>query len=804
MISTKMLPLLFPEARHDEEPQVVHLNGHCKVSSVDGQYVVSVHGVVVSHYTRGDHLGEAYAMVNLVSQGYALQSEVAAGFGCSTRTVRRNLRRFETEGVAGLGRGPGYPRGRPRLSSSRQQLVNDLKAQGVSNREIARRLGVTEKAVRNLLKRLGWTPSLSEQLEMPPMDADSNLSDLSISTTAIGGPKGDPSPPDATVTATEDDADRAVDADSNLSAFDAVSPDEVLFSLDHDPTDRRMDRVLASKGLLDDAVPLFRPGLRIPGAGALLAIPAIVDSGVVDVAREIYGSIGPAFYGLRTTIVTVVMMALMRIKHPEGLKERSPLDLGRLVGLDRAPEVKTVRRKLERLAAVGRAIDFGRSLAQERVKRRGHVLGFLYVDGHVRAYHGKRKLPKTHVARIRIAMPAATDYWVNDSEGEPLFVVNTEANKGLVKILPVVLDEVRTLIGDRRVTIVFDRGGWSPKLFKKLLAAGFDILTYRKGRWRKVVKKRFELHQATIDGRKIEYRLADQNILLLKRTLRLRQVTRLTDNGHQTPIVTSRHDLPPIEVAYRMFERWRQENFFKYLRQEYALDALVDYSTEPADPTRDVPNPARKKIDAELTKARAELLQLQSVYGVEALINPETRRPSMRGFKIANAPVSNAIYLAAAHVIELERKRAAIPTRVPVQKVTKGDVIKLRTEVKLISDLLKMVAYQVESDMVRLITPHYRRSEDEGRTLVQNAMEATGDIEISDNALRVTLEPLSSPHRTHAMAALCEHLNDTKTTFPGTKLVMHFDVKPQPDTTLAFPGPRPEKESTGELQPDSL
>ena len=66
-------------------------------------------------------------------------------------------------------------------------------------------------------------------------------------------------------------------------------------------------------------------------------------------------------------------MALMRIKRPEGLKEHSPEDLGRLLGLDRAPEVKTVGRKLARLAAYGRAAEFGRALAERRVQSRGHA-----------------------------------------------------------------------------------------------------------------------------------------------------------------------------------------------------------------------------------------------------------------------------------------------------------------------------------------------------------------------------------------------------------------------------------------------
>src|SRR5213082_3615580 len=113
----------------------------------------------------------------------------------------------------------------------------------------------------------------------------------------------------------------------------------------------------------------------------------------------------------------------------------------------RAPEVKTLRRKLARLAAHGRAAELGRALAQQRVAHRGAVLGFLYVDGHVRVYHGKYRLPKAHVAQMRLSMPATSDYWVNDTEGDPLFVVTAEANTSLVKMLPGILQQVRSLVG---------------------------------------------------------------------------------------------------------------------------------------------------------------------------------------------------------------------------------------------------------------------------------------------------------------------------------------------------------------------
>ena len=377
---------------------------------------------------------------------------------------------------------------------------------------------------------------------------------------------------------------------------------------------------------------------------------------------------------------------------------------------------------------------------------------------------------------MRLPMPGTSDYWVGDATGEPLFVITAEANAGMVTMLPVVLDEIRVLVGERRITIVFDRGGWSPRLFQMLVSEGFDILTYRKGRFRRVPKSQFAKHQSLIEGRTLCYTLADQGVRLLGGRLRLRQVTRLTESGHQTPIITSRRDLAPAEVAYRMFERWRQENFFKYLREEYALDALVDYAIEPDNATREVPNPAWKALTAELREARGELTRLSAKLGIEALANTESVRRTVRGFKIANAKLGQGIWATLGRLTELETRRAKVPPRVPVQDVVGGQVVKLAPERKHLTSLIKMVAYQAESDLVRLVAPHYRRAEQEGRTLIQSALAAPADIEVTDSELRIFIAALSSAHRTRAIAALCEELNGKGARFPGTKLRLRFTV----------------------------
>jgi transposase len=397
----------------------VMINARCSLRIEAGQRVIVVGGLPVHHYRAEDAVAEAYAMVFLVESGFAQQTDVARAFARSVRTVRRYQGRYAQGGMAALGREEGWRRGRRRISGKRLRSIEMLKSQGMSNRAIAHRLGVSEKAIRKLVGPS--TPAESAQLAFAGM------------TTAAAG-----QPPAAGVPSaksTGDDADRTTpSAKDRAGASDPISAnaddgEPVPMSLDRDASDRSFDRQLAHLGLLDDAAPLFREGASVPGVGVLCALPCLVESGLFRISRKFYGDIGPAFYGLRTTLLTLLLMALLRIKRPEHLKERDPAAFGRLLGLDRAPEVKTLRRRLTRLAAHHCAEQLGAELARMRVDQRGHLMGFLYVDGHVRAYHGQRAISsKAYVARRHLAMPASTDYWINDRSGDPLLVITGEVD----------------------------------------------------------------------------------------------------------------------------------------------------------------------------------------------------------------------------------------------------------------------------------------------------------------------------------------------------------------------------------------
>jgi len=687
--------------------------------------------------------------VSLRQSQLATQAEIARAFGHSVVTQGRWERRYEELGIDGLmpKRSPGRPR---ELAKSQEALVRKWFGAGVSNVEMARRLGVGETTVRRTLKRLGLrrTPR-TRQRRLPGVDGGetAGAGEKPIAEDSGVAHEAAPQRPGAVEARPEPPSDGSACAGSP--------------TIDHDPRDRSGDRALARQGLLADAVPMFADAESLPRAGVLLAVPLLVRHGLIEAFVKVYGSLHPSFYGLRTIVVTLFLAALLRIKRPEQFKEYRPEDLGPILGLDRTPEVKTVRRKFTRLAAQQCGKQLMEELARRRIAEDEDRVAFLYVDGHVREYHGKFPLFQAKKAQRQVVTPAATDTWVHDADGEPLLVVTSEINAKLTQVLEPILADVRRLVGDqRRITVIFDRGGFSPKLFARLIDAGFDVITYRKGKVRKLAAGQFAVVKEKIDGVWREYTLCDRPRVRVgtlpakktqgrkrgkakKRYLWMREVRVLRDDGRQTPILTNRQDLSAVMVAYRIFFRWRQENYFKYMAEEFALDALVEYGAEDLPEATDCRNPEYLRLTRQVKVARAEVKRLESELGKQAETNAEATRPTMRGFKIAHAELREQLHQAEAKVERLLVQRKKIPARVPA-----SDRKTLKQEKKLIADAIKMAAYQVETQLMGMLQEHYARADEEGRTLLHAAFQSPARLEVAEGELRVTLAAQSSPHRT--------------------------------------------------------
>ena len=382
------------------------------------------------------------------------------------------------------------------------------------------------------------------------------------------------------------------------------------------PAVKRLDeRLLAYHGELTQALPHFEPMEGVANAGVLLALPALIGEGLLSSAERVYQPLKAGFYGLHSILLCLVMMALLRIKSIEGLSAHQPGELGILLGLDRVPEVKTLRRKLAELGEQQQAAKLAAALTERWAQGEPDELGVLYIDGHVSTYTGrKHRLPKTFVQKRRQCQPASTDTWVHNGAAEPLFFVTSPINQHLLALIDQdVIPEARRQIGpQRRLTLVFDREAWSPESFRRWYAQGIDVITYRKGKQVPWEAQDFQPVTLKRDGKAVTYWLAERSVQVIPANSKhpafwMREIRRLSNDGHQTAILTTRQDLPAEVIAERMFARWRQENFFKYMQAEFNIDHLSTYATELADAERSVPNPERTRLEKTLKAKKAQL-----------------------------------------------------------------------------------------------------------------------------------------------------------------------------------------------------
>jgi transposase len=748
MLTQVPLPLL-PQSAAEIAP------GVGVVAGPDGGGVVWVHGLATFAWDAGDEAARRLAAVQLVQLKAATQVQVAQAFGVIPVSVWRWARALAGGGVAGLVPAVKGPQRASKLTPEVVERIRELDRHGAGKAAIAAAAGVSESSVRGVLGPARPAPG--------SRDAGS----------ADGVPAGqDP-------------------ADTGSAELLPVLPD---------PVPRDGERALARFGLLGEgAVPVFTPGARYPLAGLLLALPPLAQSGLLDCARQVYGRLRNGFYGLEVMLVAGVFMALLREARAEGATRIPPDALGRVLGLDRAPEAKTIRRKLAELAAAGKAAELQLALARHHAAATPDTLGFLYIDGHTRAYFGKRDIQKMHVTRLKFPGPATEETWVTGSAGDPLLVVMAQPSSSLAAQIRDLLPALRDIAGPgAKPVLCFDRGGWSPALFADITDGGFGLLTYRKSEAGKDIpdlpEDAFSAASCTgDDGRPHACDLADTMTEVTisegehkDRVLSLRQVTRRKPGDtRQIHILTTRApgDLPAAAVVYRMTSRWREENYFRYGRTHFALDALDTYAVTPEDPARMVPNPAKKTAAATVKTARKTLAAAGAARETELAV---LRSPAPGTSTVITnqdlARLEAPVTAARRDLAAAQAAARAVPAKIPLSQHNPA-MVKLDTETKLITHAIRMAACNTETILARALNGHYARAGDEAYALIREALHASGDITIDGSVLHIRLDPLSAPRRTRALAALCEQLTATATRYPGTHLILRYEVKEHPGTT---------------------
>ena len=314
-----------------------------------------------------------------------------------------------------------------------------------------------------------------------------------------------------------------------------------------------MGRVAASIGDLESVAPEFQPVLDVPNGGVLFALPALLSMGLLKYTEQFF-KLPKGYYGLDSLFLLLAFMALTRLKSIESLRYWAPGEWGKLLGLDRIPEARTLRNKVQLLSHDNQAKSWSAEMCSYWMESAPEQAGVLYIDGHVRVYNGQQtQLPKHHVARQKLCLRATTDYWVNAMDGQPFMVINKAVDPGMIKviendILPELSARVpaqteRTAAATKpyphKFTLVFDREGYSPEFMARMKSQQVAVLTYHKYPGEDWLETEFSEHSLTLPtGETAQVKLAERGVCLSNK-LWVREIRKLTEGGHKTAILAT-------------------------------------------------------------------------------------------------------------------------------------------------------------------------------------------------------------------------------------------------------------------------
>jgi predicted nucleic acid-binding Zn-ribbon protein len=560
---------------------------------------------------------------------------------------------------------------------------------------------------------------------------------------------------------------------------------------------RLVERVSAAFGLVrGGASTQFQPCRDVSCGGVLCAMPALAENGLFRHLDRYFTSLS-GYYTTVQIVSLLASMALCRIKTVEQLQYHPPGELGKLLGLDRVPEVRCLRNKLAALSENQAPEKWAAQLSRDWLEADPDLAGALYVDGHVRLYHGQQtKLPRRYVARQRLCLRGTTDYWVNDALGQPFFVIERPLDQGMLEaiqndIVPRLLADVpgqptkQQLHDDphlHRFVMLFDREGYSPKFFREMWQTHrIACITYHKYPQDAWAESEFRDTQLTLpNGAQVSLLLAERGSWIGSRQegLWVREIRKLTESGHQTSLISSAYGHEALQDAGALFSRWSQENFFRYAMQHFGIDLLSEYGTDGfPEPKRPVVNPARRELDTRRRSLQSRLTRQQAQYAALTL-HPEADQAKLQQWQQRKATLVESIEQLEHELSEVKQQQSQTPKHIPWSELPEESKFEqLAPSRKRLLDTVKMLAYRAETSLVGIVREALSR-EDDARVLLQDLFRQEADLhpDESRGQLEVRIHPFSNPRSNRAIEHLLEQLNASEMKYPGTSLTLTYSL----------------------------
>lgn len=550
-----------------------------------------------------------------------------------------------------------------------------------------------------------------------------------------------------------------------------------------------LERTLASQGLLRGAQPHFKHHQAIENGGVLCAIPALIAQGLFT-HNQVYKPFSEGYYSQTSIVLALAIMALCRIHNPEQLKQHRSGEFGVLLGLDRVPEVKCLRKKIKLIVDQNQAKKWNDLLLEQWLQPEADQEDFFfYVDGHVRVYHGqKANLPNKYVSRQKLCLNATTEYWVNDATGLPYLVVTGELTEKLEEIIKesiiVQLMENPTIQQRQKdqcpvvFVLVFDREAYHPSFFNWLwVTHKIAVITYRKNVKDLWAENEFNSTQCQVINKTVTMQLCEKQAVLDGHIFR--EIRKLSEGGYQTAIITTHPTLLIQLIAGYMFSRWSQENFFRYLVLDFDFDKMWQYGTQELADTKKIVNPDYRVISNQIKKIREKLSRLKARLANEIteIINASIDKIPQYSTKQMKI-IEQIEAIKTQEKVLVEKREETAPKIKLAEMPAEKRYNQLKPEHKYFINIIKMICYRAETSLLQTLKPFTNLINHEERMILKQLFRTPSDIipDYPNKTLTIKIKGMAANRYNKAIAQMLEELNKTKTIYPQTNLLLVYEM----------------------------
>lgn len=698
-----------------------------EVIEIDDCRHVFVNGHLLSQHSCDD-LGVERVLVTQLAEVLPLSGDqIAEAFGMHPVTLSRFRGQMRRGGSAALIPRKSGPKGPSKMTPPIEAKCRKLHEQGLSTREIAKRISTKGQSISHVsVASLFTMEAKQEQL-----------------------PIHEPVHREATAVA---DTQPVLDAE--------LEPSSVQL------------------GSLSEASCFVEPR-QTRYAGSLMLYASLARLDLWNIVRRLGADVVPArWFGWADTLAMIIFCFALRFRSIEDFKNGRRRELGALIGKEQAPSVLSLRTKIKALTesidpiAVNQEL-FRRYLALEPVWE-----GLYYLDGHFCPYYGNQPTPRGWDAKRRLAVPGHTDVYVHDAKGRALFFFSQPLNDSLARAIPSAVEQIRRAHGPAPFTLVFDRGGYSGEAFRFLEEQGIGFITYLKGRkaQRRYPVKQFRPSWFFFEGQRHLYRVFEKKTRIAGAGA-IRTIIFIGNEGHQVPVLTNlAPSAKPAKVVHCLRLRWRQENDFKYLRDHYAIDQIIQYGADEETGDRRIPNPRRKALREQIRDLTKEVQLLEAHLGRALNDNDERRRPTARGIKIAHGPLRRQIASKRQALTRLENRLKRTPAQISAAAEGKTRSL-LREDRRLLVNTIKIAACNAEKLLARRFNQTYDQPKDV-LSVFRSLLHLPGTIQVAaPDQLHVCLQRPDSEKVAHALEALLADINSEAPRMLGDGPRLNFSIQ---------------------------